>query len=77
MHLPSVGVRKLPQLEVYDDEAAEAAMEEQQIDAVPLVIDTQSSLATDEGEVPAEFHEECFQVGNERGLQIDFPSTRS
>ena len=70
VHLSGVGVAELADLEVDDDEALQTPMEEQQVDAEPRVVDSQSALATDEGEVVAEFQQEVGQVLDQRLLQV-------
>ena len=45
-------------------------MEEQQVDAIPLVADAQPPLAADEGEVAAEFEQEGFEVADEGVLEV-------
>ncbi|MGC4106205.1 MAG: hypothetical protein QM753_07595 [Thermomicrobiales bacterium] len=63
---------ELARLEVNDDQAAEAAVEEEQVNTVPRVADTQAALPADEGEVAAEFEEEGLEVANEGLFQIGF-----
>lgn len=60
MHLAGVGVGELADLQVDDDEAAQAAVEEQQINAEPLVPDAQAPLPADEGEVAAQFEQKAL-----------------
>jgi hypothetical protein len=55
VHLASVRVGEPIQLEVDDEEASQATMEEQQVDSIPSVPDAQLTLPTHEGEVAAEF----------------------
>jgi hypothetical protein len=45
VHLSRVGVGELAQLQVDDQQRAQAAMEEEEIDTVPLISDTQPPLA--------------------------------
>ena len=70
VHLPGVGVRELAELEVDDDEAAQPAVEEEQVDAIPLVADAEPPLAADEGEVAAQLEQEALELPDERLLQI-------
>ncbi len=44
VHLPGVGVGELAELQVDDDQAAEFAVEEQEVDPVPLVADAEPLL---------------------------------
>jgi hypothetical protein len=52
--LTRVGWRELSELEVDHDQAAKPTMEEQEVDSVPRVTDSQSALAADECEIAAE-----------------------
>jgi len=70
VHLPGVGVGEFAHLEVDDDEAAQAAVEEEQVHAIPLVADPQPALAGDEAEFVAEFAKELLQMLDERFLEI-------
>jgi hypothetical protein len=45
-------------------------VEEEQIYAIPFVVDAQAALATDEGEVVAQFEEKGFEVADERVFKI-------
>ena len=63
VHLAGVGVRELAELEVDDDQAAQAPVEEEQVDPVPLVADAQAPLPADEGEVAAELEQERLELG--------------
>jgi hypothetical protein len=69
VHLAGVGVRELVELQIDDDEAAQAPVEEQQVDPVPRVADAQPALATDEREVAAELEEKCLQLGDSARLR--------
>ena len=68
MHLPDVGVGERAGLEIDDEDSADT-VKEQQIDAEPFVVDSQSLLPSDEGEVVAEFQEKGFQVLDEGSLR--------
>lgn len=61
MHLPHIGMGQATQLQVDDDQAAQLAMEEQQIDPIPGLVDTQPALPPDEGEAFPQFQQEVFQ----------------
>ena len=50
MHLPHIGMGQVAQLQVDDDQAAQLAMEQQQIDPIPGLVDTQAPLPPDEGD---------------------------
>lgn len=75
-HLAGVGVRELADLEVDDHQATQGAMEEEQIDAIPLIIDAQPFLPADEGEVAAQLQEEGLQLPNEGFFRGRFRSIR-
>lgn len=71
-HLAGVGVGVGAELEVDDDEAAQAAVKEDEIDAIPDAADSEAALAADEGEVAAQLQQEGLQVVAESILQIGF-----
>src|SRR3546814_6786799 len=58
VHLAYVGMGQRAELQVDDDQAAQLAMEEQQIDAIPSLVDAQTSLPPDEGKAIAQRSEE-------------------
>src|SRR5437899_778669 len=68
VHLAGIGVGELADLEVDDDQAPEPAVEEEEVDPVPLVTDAQAALAADEGELAAEFQQEGLEMVDERLL---------
>lgn len=70
VHLPGVRVIQRAELEVDDDETAQAAMEEDEIHAIPSATHTQAALASDKGEVAAEFEQEGFKMSNEGVFEI-------
>ena len=53
MHLTGIRMGEFSDLEVDDNERLEAAMEKQQIDAIPLVTDAKPALSANESEVIA------------------------
>ena len=70
MHLADVGVAELPQFEVDDHQAAQTTVEEQEVDPVPLVADSQTPLPADEGEVLAQLQQERLQVPDQSLFQV-------
>jgi hypothetical protein len=62
MHLAGVGVGELAQLQIDDDQAAQAAVEEQEVNPEPLVADREALLAADKGEVTAQLEQKRFKV---------------
>ena len=72
MNLPSIGVAELADLEVDDHQTLELAVEKQQIDAEPVVVDAQAALAADEAEVVAQFQQEVGQMLDQRVFEIGF-----
>ena len=66
VHLPGISVGELADLEVNYHQAAEPAVEEEEVDAIPLVADAQATLATDEGKLAAQLEEEGLEVVDER-----------
>jgi hypothetical protein len=65
VHLAGVGVGEWFGLEVNHQQAAQGAVKEQEVHAIPLAADAQAALASDEGEVAAEFEQEGFEVADE------------
>ena len=63
-------MRELPELEVGDYQTAEAAVGEEEIDAIPLVTDTKPSLTAEEGKTTTEFQHESFEIANQRVFQL-------
>jgi hypothetical protein len=53
MHLSGVGVGEFADLQVDDDEAAQFAMKEEKIDAIPFAADPQPTLPSDKSEIAA------------------------
>lgn len=72
VHLSGIGVGKLAEFQVDDDEAAQAPVEEEQVYPIPFAADAQAALATDEGEIAAEFHEEGFEMADEGVFEVCF-----
>lgn len=70
VHLPDIGVAEFAQLQIDDDQAAQAAVEEQQIDTEPAFVDAQPSLSADKGEVAAQLQRELFQSLDQRALKV-------
>jgi hypothetical protein len=70
VHLAGIGVGELADLEVDDDQAAEATVKEEEVDSIPLVADAEAALAADEGELAAELEQEGLEVVDERFLQV-------
>src|SRR5271157_2465464 len=68
--LRRVGMRELADLQVDDDKAAQAAVEEQQVNTIPLVADPQSLLTPHEGEVAAQFQQEVFELVDQGVFQV-------
>ena len=59
-------------LQIDDQQAFETAVEEEQIDAKPCVVQPQPALAADEGEVVAQLQQEVGQVLDEGIFQLGF-----
>src|SRR5439155_18500349 len=70
VHLARIGMGKPAALEIDDDKAAELAMKEHQIDAIPFVADAEPALPTDKSEVAAEFQEKSLEMQNERLFDV-------
>lgn len=61
MHLPGIGVRELSDLQVDDDQAAQLAVKEDEVHAVPLVAHTKPPLPSHEGERTSELQQEGLE----------------
>jgi hypothetical protein len=57
VHLAGVGIGELAELQIDDDQAAELAVEEEQVDSIPLVADAQPFLPADKRKVAAQFQQ--------------------
>ena len=55
VHLAGVRMGELPKFKVNEDQALQAAMEENQVDPIPLVPHPEPFLSGDEREVGAQF----------------------
>lgn len=60
--------------QIENDEAAQAAMKEKQVHAIPFVINPQAALSADKGEIVAEFEQEGFEVLDEVGQLLSTQS---
>jgi hypothetical protein len=60
------------QLQVDDDQAPQAAMEEQEVDPIPAIPDAQPALPPHEGEVATELQQEGFDLGDQRCFEVGF-----
>ncbi|HEY5372813.1 MAG TPA: hypothetical protein VIK01_03965 [Polyangiaceae bacterium] len=58
------------QFQIDDDEAAQAAVKEHQVDPVPGVADAQPTLPTHEGKVAAELKQERLDLGDQRCFKV-------
>jgi hypothetical protein len=63
-------VGEAPDLEVYEQQAAQCPVVEDQVHAEPGVVEPQPTLTTEEGEVVAELEEELGQVCDESVLEV-------
>ena len=63
-------MRELAKFQIDQNKASQATMEEQQIDAIPLVANSQALLPSYEREVAPQFEEEMFEVANERVFKV-------
>ena len=63
VHLTGVGMGEFSDLEVNDDKTFEPAVEEQQVDAVPLITDANPFLSGNEGESRSELQEKPLELG--------------
>jgi hypothetical protein len=65
-----VGVGEFADLQVDDDQAAQPAVEQQQVHPVPLAADADALLAGDEGEARPQFQQELLQVTDQGLFQV-------
>lgn len=70
MHLAGIGMREAADLHVDDHQAAQAPVEQQQVNAEPLVIDAQTALPADEREVATELQQEGLQALDQRRFKL-------
>jgi hypothetical protein len=70
IHLSGVGVRKLTDLKVDNNEATQTPMEEQQVDAIPFRAYAEPPLARNKREIVAELHKESFKLRDEPVFEI-------
>jgi hypothetical protein len=70
VHLPSIRVRELAELEINNNEASESPVEKQEINSIPLVPDAQSVLAPDKGEIASELKEESLELAEQSVLKV-------
>ena len=70
VHLAGIGVGEPAALEIDDDEAAELAMKEQQIDAIPFVADPETALASNESKIAAQLQKKPLQMQDERFFNV-------
>ena len=72
MHLTSIGIAELANLEVDDKQAFQTAVEEEQIYAKPAVVNTQPPLPSHKSKVVTEFKKKIGQVLDQPFLQVGF-----
>lgn len=69
-HSVLAGVAELSDLEVDNNQALEAVVKEQRIDADPAVIDAPTPWSADDSEVVAHLQEEVGQMHNQRFFEV-------
>jgi hypothetical protein len=72
MHLAHIRVGQAAEFQIDDDQAAQPAMKQQQIHAIPGLVDAQSTLPSHEGEAVPKFQQETFQTLRQGGFQVGF-----
>ena len=60
------------EFQIEDDEAAQAAVKEQQVNAIPGAVDAQAALTANKSEITAQFEQELFKPVNEGGFEAGF-----
>ena len=72
VHLAGVGVGELADLQIDDDEAAQFAVKEKEIDAIPFPADPQPALAADESKIASQLEAgrfpKCRRSASSRSL---------
>ena len=72
VHLAGVGIAELADFEIDHHQTFQAAMEKQQVDAKPGIVEPQAALATDKGKVVAQFQQKIGQMLDQCFLEIGF-----
>ncbi len=72
MHLAHIRVGQAAEFQIDDDQAAQPAMKQQQIHAIPGLVDAQSTLPSHEGEAFPKFQQETCQTLRQGGFQVGF-----
>jgi hypothetical protein len=72
VHLPGIGIAELAHLEVNDDQASQAAVKQEEIDAKPGVVDTEPLLPTEKSEVVAQLQQKIGEIVDECLFKIAF-----
>jgi hypothetical protein len=70
VHLPSIRVRELAEVEIDNDEASESSVENQEINPIPLIPDAESVLAPDKSEIASELQEENLELAEQNVLKV-------
>ncbi len=70
VHLSHIGMGQAAQFQVHDDQAAQLAVEEQQVHSIPGLIDAQPTLPTYEGKSFSQLQQEVLQPPDQRRFQI-------
>jgi hypothetical protein len=70
MHLAGVGVAEFSNLQVGQEQAPQPAMEENEIDAKPVVVEAEPTLTAHECKIIAQLQQEIGEVLDERSLQV-------
>src|SRR6266436_4985879 len=72
VHLAGIGMGELADLQIDDDEAAQFAVKEKEIDAIPFPANAQPALAADKSKIASQIEQEDFQMPQKRFLEIAF-----
>lgn len=72
VHLAGVGVAEFSDLQVGQKQAAQTAVEENKIDAKPVVVEAEPPLTADESEIVAQLQQEVGEMPDECLFQIRF-----
>ena len=72
VHLSGIRIAETAHLQVDDDEAAQFAVKEKEIDPIPFPANAQPALAADESKIASQLEQEDFQMPEKRFLEIAF-----
>ena len=72
VHLSGIRMGEFSEFEVYYYKTAQTAVEEEKINAVPFIANTQTPLPSDESKIAAKFKEKVFELFDQGLFKITF-----